>query len=122
MRPYSLDLRERVVKAVNEEKQSVKEVAKRFGLSRWTVNRYLKRADEGKLAATRPPGRARGLDEAGLEVLARQVKEHQSWTLEQHAETLAKANAGNLKKSSIGNYLRRIGITIKKDVLSSRTG
>ena len=122
MRGYSLDLRERVVKAVKEEKQSVKEVAKRFGLSRWTVNRYLKRADEGKLAASRPPGRPRGLDEVGLEALAKQVKEHQVWTLEQHAEALAKANAGSLKKSSVGNYLKRLGITIKKDVPSPGTG
>jgi transposase len=121
MRGYSIDLRERVVKAVKEERQSTKEVAQRFGLSRWSVNRYLKREAEGKLAASKPPGRPQDLDEAGLKVLKTQVKEQKDWTLEQHAKGLIKAKVGNLKKSSIGNYFKRLGITIKKDALSSRT-
>ena len=119
MRPYSLDLRERIVKAVVEQKQSVSQVAKRFGVSRWTVNRYLNREAEDKLAASRPPGRPRSLDEAGVEVLKTQVTEHPDWTLEQHAEALTKASDVTLKKSSIGNYFKRLGITIKKDVLPS---
>ena len=119
MRGYSLDLRERIVKAVKEEKQSVKAVARRFSVSRWTVNRYLKREAEGKLAATKPPGCPPSLDEVGLELLQKQANEHQAWTLEQHAEALTKANGVSLKKSSIGNYFKRLGITLKKDVLSS---
>lgn len=120
MRGYSIDLRERVVKAIKEDKQSTKEVAKRFGLSRWTVNRYMKRESKGTLAAIKPPGRPRVLDETALKVLKVQVKEHKDWTLEQHAEGLNKARGSKLKKSSIGNYFKRLGITIKKDVLSSR--
>ena len=118
MRPYSLDLRERIVKAVNEEKQSVRQVAERFGVSRWTVNRYLKRAAEDNLAASKPPGCPRSLDEAGIELLKTQAQEHPDWTLEQHAEALTKASDVSLKKSSVGNYFKRLGITIKKDVLS----
>jgi transposase len=121
MRGYSIDLRERVVKAVKEEQQSTKEVAKRFGLSRWTVNRYMKREAEGKLAASKPPGRPQGLDEVAQKHLRAQVKEHKDWSLEQHAEALSKAKVSKLKKSSIGNYFKRLGITIKKDVLPSRT-
>jgi transposase len=117
---YSLDLRERVVKAVKEEKQSTKEVAQRFGLSRRSANRYLKREGEGKLAASKPPGRPQSLDAGAQKLLKTQVKEHKDWTLEQHAEGLSKARVSNLKKSSIGNYFKRLGITIKKDVLSSR--
>ena len=122
MRGYSLDLRERVVKAVEDEEQSVKEAAKRYGLSRWTVNRYLKRNKEGKLAATKPPGRPKRLDKDALDLLDSQVKKHKDWTLEQHANALNKVKGVSLKKSSIGNYLKLLGITIKKDVLSSREG
>jgi transposase len=118
MRGYSI---ERVVKAIKDEKQSTQEVAKRFGLSRWTVNRYMKREAEGKLAARKPPGRSPSLDEAGVQLLKTQVKEHKDWTLEQHAEGLSKAKAGKVKKSSIGNYFKRLGITINKDILSSGT-
>jgi transposase len=120
MRGYSIDLGEGVVKAVKEDKQSTKEVAKRFGLSRWSVNRYIKREAEGKLAASKAPGRPPSLDEAGVELLKTQVKEHEDWSLEQQAQALSKAKAGKLKKSSIGNYFKRLGITIKKNVLSSR--
>ena len=119
MKPYSLDLRERIVKAVAEEKQSVGKVAERFGVSRWTVNRYVKRDAEDKLAASKPPGCPRSLDEAGVELLKTQVQEHPDWTLEQHAEALKEASDVNLKKSSIGNYFKRLGITLKKDVLCS---
>lgn len=117
MRPYSLDLRERIVKAVNEEKQSIKVVAERFGVSRWTVNRYLKRGAEDKLAASKPPGRPRSLDEEGIELLKTHVQAHPDWSLEQHAEALVEVGAVTLKKSSVGNYFKRLGITIKKDVL-----
>jgi transposase len=113
MRGYSIDLRKRIVKAVLEEKQSSQEVAQRFGVSRWTVERYLKRAAEGNLAASKPPGRPRSLDEAGVALLKTQVNEHPDWTLEQHAAALSGAKAAQLKKSSIGNYFKRLSITIK---------
>ena len=82
------------------------------------MNRYLKRNAEDKLAASKPPGCPRSLDEAGIELLKTQVTEHPNWTLEQHAEALTEASDVTLKKSSIGNYFKRLGITLKKDVLS----
>ena len=117
MRGYSLDLRERVVKAVKEEKQSVTEVAKRFGVSRWTVNRYLKRAEAGNLAESVRVGQQPWLSEEGFEQPKQQVAEHQDWTLEQHALALSESQAKTFKKSVIGKYFKRLGITLKKDVL-----
>lgn len=114
MSSYSLDLRERVVKACVEEGQSNGEVAQRFGVSRWSVRRYLNRAAVGGLAPTPHPGRKRRLDGAQCEVLRDQVRDHRDWTLEQHAEALTQATGVELKKSSVGNYLKRLGITHKK--------
>lgn len=119
MRGYSLDLRERVVKAVSEEKQSVKEVAELFGVSRWTVNRYLKRAEAGNLAESVRVGQQPRLSEEGFSVLKKQVSQHKDWTLEQHAEALSESQAKTFKKSVIGKYLKQLGITLKKDALSS---
>lgn len=48
------------------------------------------------------------------EVLRQQVKDHDDWTLEQHAEALAKATGITLKKSAIDKYFRRLGITRRK--------
>ncbi|MDZ7703391.1 MAG: transposase [Trueperaceae bacterium] len=114
MAGYSLDLRDRIVKAYCKEGQSQKAVAERFAVSRWTVARYVRKAKRGTLAPTPHPGRCRTLDHAQCEVLREQVAEHNDWTLAQHAEALAEKTGVSLKKSSIANYLRRLGITHKK--------
>jgi len=120
MQGYSLDLRKRVVKAVKEDKQKVKDVAKRFVISIWSVNRYLKLDALGDLEAKQPSGRRRRLDDQGLRKLENQVKKHKDWTLEQHAQALEETTGISLKKSAIGVYFKRLGVTIKKDVLPSR--
>lgn len=117
MTSYSVDLRERIVKAHLEEEQNKSAVARRFGVSRWTVERYVKRAATGSLAPTPHPGGKRRLDGAGCEVLKEQIREHHAWSLEQHAEALTQATGVEIKKSSVGNYLKRLGITHKKRVL-----
>ena len=43
MASYSVDLRERIVKAHLEEGHNKSAVARRFGVSRWSVARYIKR-------------------------------------------------------------------------------
>ena len=60
------------------------------------------------------PGRQRRLDGEGCEQLRAQVVAHHGWTLEQHAEALAKETGTLIKKSSVGNYLKRLGISHKK--------
>ena len=111
---YSLDLRERVVKAHSEEGQNKSEVARRFGVSRWTVERYVKRAASGTLAATPHPGNRAWLSGAQSELLKKQVEAHNDWTLEQHAEALAEATGVTLQKSAIDKYFRKLGISRKK--------
>ena len=106
MPAYSLDLRERIVKADREEGQNKREVARRFGVSRWTVERYLKRAALGDLAAAPHPGKGCKLNEHHHEILRQQVAEHNDWTLEQHAEALAEATGVELKKSQVRAKLK----------------
>lgn len=122
MGSYSLDLRTRIVKAHVEEGQTKSAVARRFEVSRWTVDRYVKRAAKGSLAATPHPGGTQRLAEAEREVLQAQVNAHGDWTLEQHAEALLKATGVEIKKSSVGNYLKRLGITHKKRVSAPQSG
>ena len=114
MASYSLDLRERVVKAHLEEGQNKSAVARRFGVSRWTVMRYVERSALGSLAPTPHPGGKRRLNGTQCEVLEGQVREHQDWSLEQHAAAITAATGVAIKKSSVGNYLKRLGITHKK--------
>lgn len=114
MASYSVDLRERIVKAHVEEGQNKSAVARRYGVSRWSVERYVKRFKAGSLAATPHPGKRRLLDGEGCEVLRLQVQDHHDWSLERHAQELAETTGVEIKKSSVGNYLKRMGITHKK--------
>ncbi len=114
---YSQDLRERIVRAVNQGGRQTA-VGKRFEVSLSTVKRYVKRQAQGKRAVSKHPGRQRRLKDTGCEQLRKQVEEHHDWSLEQHAAELAKATGVELKKSSVGNYLKRLGITHKKRALS----
>jgi len=93
-------------------------VGKRFEVSVSTVKRCVERQAQGQLAARRGGGRKRLLDAGGCEQLRRQVREHYDWSLAQHAEELTKVTGVELKKSAVGSYLKRLGITHKKRVSS----
>lgn len=113
MRGFSLDLRERIVKAV-EAGESKPKVAKRFGVDLSTVKRYMRRKKAGKLEASKPPGLPSRLDSKGAEVLKKQVEEHNDWTLEQHAQAFSASTGIPAKKSVIGKYFKQLKITRKK--------
>ena len=53
MRAYSVDLRERIVEAVKEEKLSKVAVAERYQVSRASVHRYLGLEKQGSVEAKR---------------------------------------------------------------------
>ncbi len=120
MRGYSLDLRARIVKAVDQGEGKTA-VSKRFAVSLSTVKRYVKRQAQGKLGPSHHPGRPRRLNSSDCELLRQQVEAHRDWTLEQHAAELGKETGIELKKSSVGNYLKRLGITYKKRALQPQS-
>jgi transposase len=56
MKAYSVDLRTKIVESVKKD-VSISETARRFGVNRSTVGRYLKRLDEeGSLIPKKAPG------------------------------------------------------------------
>jgi transposase len=80
---YSLDLRERVVTAVREGMTQA-EVAERFKVSLWSVERYVRREREGALRAKPPPGRTASIAPASYGALAEQVAQHNDASLKEH--------------------------------------
>ena len=115
MSGYSLDLRERIVAAVDAGETKTA-VAKRFKVSRTSVKRYVKRAAEGCLAASPNLGPKSWLDTESSKVLEQQVESNNDWTLEQHAEALSKSTGLAVKKSAIAKYFKLLKITRKKRV------
>jgi len=115
MSVYGIELRERITEAVKAG-ESKSTVARRFKVSRNTVIDYMKREEAGCLAAKKHPGPKSWLDGEGRKVLEKQVKGHNDWTLEQHAEGLFQSTGLLVKKSAIGKYFKQLKITRKKRV------
>lgn len=114
MHAYSLDLRKRIVDAVNAG-QSHQEVAKRFSLSRASVSRYVQLSKVRPSLAPKPlPGAKRRIPEIVMASLVERIAarpdttlvEHQSWLLEQHHLTISLA--------TVHRALCRSGFTYKK--------
>jgi transposase len=120
MEGYSLDLRERIVEAVKGG-MGKSQVARVYGVGRATVYRYMELDHLGDLAPQPHPGPGQRLDETGCEKLLKQVENYPDLSLEEHADKLSKDHKLKLKKSSIGNYCKRLGIRRKKNATSPKT-
>jgi transposase len=75
MKAYSFDLRTKIVQSVRRSGISISETARRFGVNRSTIGRYLKRLDEdGSLAPKKAPGSPSKLDESAMRLLEKDIK------------------------------------------------
>ena len=113
MRPYSLDLRERIVEAVDQG-MSKAEAARRFKVNRSTVYEYLDLSKQGNLKAKSPPGRPRTLKKEQVEALEKQVQAHPDLSLQEHADLFEAEHKVKLGFSTVNLYFKRLGITRKK--------
>jgi transposase len=112
MRPYSMDLRQRVAAAVDEGCWSQRQIARLFRVSLSFVSRLLKRRREAGTLAPEPHrgGPRRVLDAAERWRLARLVEEHNDDTLEE----LRRRGGFRCSLTTIWRALRRRGLTRKK--------
>lgn len=112
MRAYSLDLRERIVRAVRRH-QPPEAVAAQFEVSARTVKRYLKRADEGRLAPSPIPGRPREIGPDREEALRAQWRAAPDAPLAEHCAAWA-AQGPPLHPTTMSRSLARLGWSRKK--------
>lgn len=112
MRPYSMDLRERVAAAVDEGEGPQREIARLFRVSLWFVSRLLKRRREAGTLAPEPYGGGppRVLGAAERWRLALLVEEHNDDTLEE----LRRRGGFDCGLTNIWRALRRQGRKRKK--------
>ena len=75
MKPYSLDLREKIVESVCKGVPKAQTTARRFGLDRATLKRYCKLLDErGTLQARKAPAKKPKPDEKAIKLLAKDLQ------------------------------------------------
>ena len=114
MRPYSLDLRQRVVEALEAVEQTI-DVARRFCVSDSSVRRYRRQLRErGTLEPRTPPGPTPRLGPESYEALRAQVRAHPDATLREHCRHWHARTEQWVSLQTMSRKLRELGWTVKK--------
>jgi transposase len=115
MNPYSEDLRKKIVEALSRGTTKT-EAARSFGVSRASVKRYAKLAEEGRsLAPKKRPGSKPKMDENAKRLLEADLEERPSATLSERREFLGRVAGLSVSESTVSRMLRRLGWSRKKD-------
>jgi transposase len=116
MKPYSTDLRQRVLDAVDHGTPRT-QIMELLEVSLSTIKRYLRqRRATGQLAAKPIPGRPPKKG-AALDVdLPAQLAAHDDATLEQHCQLWASSHGVLVSTASLSRAIARLGWTRKKTV------
>ena len=108
---YSMDLRERVVAAVQEAAATVTQVARRFSVSRPAVRDWRDRAQRGELTPGVPgPKKPTKLTEADGRLMRDQVAARPGITAMQLIPMLSVS----VVESTVCRRLRQLGLRLKK--------
>jgi transposase len=115
-RPYSVDLRERVLLACERDDCSHAEIARRFTLAESTVSTWYQAWRDSGRRTAKPPGRGlAALLTAAEEAMLRQlVAEDNAATRQQYCDRLAERCDVKVSVTTLGQTLQRLGLTRKK--------
>ncbi len=120
MKPYSIDLRERIVAAFLAGGSPV-QVASQFGVCIKTVQRYVKRHEEGALAPRKPPGAVPRVSAQQEPELIALMHERSDWTLESMSQEWQRRSGVRLPRSTFHDHLVRLGGRYKKRAALQRS-
>lgn len=113
MKPYSEDLRVRIVRAV-EDGMSKSATARLFGVSLSSVKRYMRIIQRGEsLVPRKGGGRPPKANETIRKLLEEDVKERPAATLSARSSFLEHATGKALSGSTVRRLLKRMGFSQK---------
>ncbi len=116
MNAYSVDLRERIVGAVEGGTSRVRAV-ETYRVSLATVKRYLKLNREGGGLAPKPsPGRPPKIGVEQHAELEEQLRAHDTATLREHIELWQRRRGVGMSVPAMSRAIERVGWTRKKGV------
>lgn len=121
---YSVDLRRKLVDAYDRGGVSQARLAKQFGVAQSFVEKLLKQRRESgsllpKVRATQTPPK---LNEEHRAILAELVEASNDATLAELRERLYERTGVKVGITTVHNTLKRMGLTVKKNVPSRRQG
>ncbi len=114
MKAYSLDLRERVLRAVDDGKPR-SEIVTMLGVSLATIKRYLKqRRESGHVRPKAIPGRPARKGAALHAALVAQLQAHPDVSLETHCQLWESEHGMPVSTSTMSRLIQQVGWTRKK--------
>lgn len=120
MKSYSVDLRERLV-AGRQRGQSAEELARVFGVSKRSVERYFKRhQEEATLEAKARGGYRRSRLEEHDELLRQWIEEQPDLSLEQMGQRLLQQLGVSIGTTALWHRLDKLGLSYKKNAVRRR--
>jgi transposase len=115
MNAYSEDLRKKIIEALRRG-MNKSEAARTFSVSRSSVKRYAKLAEEGRpLAPKKRPGSKPKVDQRAKRLLEADLQERPVATLSERREYLGRVSGLWVSESTLSRMLRRLGWSRKKD-------
>jgi transposase len=115
MNAYSEDLRTKIVEALRRG-ATKSETARSFGVSRSSVKRYAKLAEQGRsLAPKKRPGSKPKMDETARRLLEADLEERPAATLSERREFMRRVAGLSVSESTVSRMLRDLGWSRKKD-------
>jgi len=116
MKPYPLELRQRLVEAVDQKAHTIEEIADLFGVTERYVYKLLRlRRETADLAPLPHGGGARAkLDAAKLGTLAELVAEFPDATLAELRELVRRRCRVQVCVNTVWRALQRLNVTLKK--------
>ena len=122
MSGYSVDLRRRIVSAV-ESGVSKAQAAHTFSVSLSSVKRYVEKAHRGEsLTPKKRPGSAPKLDEKAMKLLEQDLEERPFATLKERCDYVEVMTGLSVSRSTVCRAIARIGPTRKKGGESPPSG
>ncbi|BAZ36774.1 transposase [Calothrix sp. NIES-4101] len=118
MKPYSIDLRQKIVDTYLEDKISQRELATRFKVALSFVQKILKQYREtGNIAPkVREEQTPPKLNEQQLKILEEIVEANNDATLAEIRISLEQKTGVLIGRSTVDRMLKKIGITVKKNI------
>jgi transposase len=114
MNAYSEDIRKKIIEALARGTTKT-EAARTFGVSRSSVKRYAKLAEQGRsLTPNKRPGSKPKIDERARRLLEADLQKRPAATLSERREYLGRVAALSVSQSTVSRMLRRLGFSRKK--------
>jgi transposase len=122
MKPYSEDLRIRIIRAV-EESMSKSAAARPFGVSLSSVKRYMRLTSrEASLAPEKGGGKPLKANETTRKLLEEDVEERPAATILERCRVLRSATAKSLSTYTLRRLLKRLGFSQETERGGDGTG